>query len=136
MDLRYDEFRRQFKEREERESRFANPGNDNRTRTRGGIVAEVWDGDRSLAETYLLWNVLVGNIGIGFIGGYLVSALNAPFLAFLYFALIAIPYTIWIVIGSWRSATKNPGAFAIAVKLLIVFGLFKLTTDLLGIGVF
>jgi hypothetical protein len=90
------------------------------------FVKDVWYGQRSLAETFWLWNVLIGTVVLGYGGIYLVGLLIMQirnlFPFFLYFAL-TLPYSVWITVGLWRSARNNPSGCATLVLGLIVIGI-------------
>jgi hypothetical protein len=71
-------------------------------------VREVFRGERSLAETWWIWKLLIGNLGIGVglgsLAGVLRSVTHSSLPIYLLFA-ICLPYNFWISAGCIRSAS-------------------------------
>lgn len=90
-----------------------------------GFVGMVWRGECSLAQTFWLWNVIVGGIVIGGISKAMVIALGSEGTASgagdVVLLLLTVPYGLWIMVGLWRSASNNPGFWASNVKIGVVF---------------
>lgn len=90
------------------------------------FVKDVWYGQRSLAETFWLWDVLIGNVVLGYGGAYIVGSLlmqtSNLFPLFLYVAL-TLPYSVWVTVGLWRSARNHPSGCATLVLGLIVLSI-------------
>ena len=84
----------------------------------------LWRGDVSLKEVYWFWFGFIPltiNIFFGFLGFYFFIQ-SGSWLLWLVISQIAIPYSIWIVVPLWRSASNYTGnqIWAIASKLTAV----------------
>jgi len=93
-------------------------------------IKEIWYGQRSLAETYWIWGILltIANFAGGFAAGLLSAAAGNGFPLFLFIA-ISVPTSICYQVGLWRSATNHPSGWATLVKVLIVIAVpFNLIT--------
>lgn len=86
------------------------------------VVKEVWYGQRSLAQTYWLWGILVSVIAFlgAFIAALMAIAMGNGF-PFFFFVAILMPIHIWYMVGLWRSATNHPSGWATLVKVMYVF---------------
>lgn len=89
------------------------------------FLRNVWYGNRSLGQTWWFWNCFFGNFVVGGIGGLLVipsisEQMQSAYPLLLYVVAVIIPYTIWISVGSWRSATNHPSRWSDVVKALVV----------------
>jgi len=96
-------------------------------------IGEVWRGERSLAETWWIWKVLIGNLGIGVGLGFLagtVSALTHSSLPIYVLLALCLPYDIWIWVGCIRSAWTRQGFWGWVVIILCIVWL---VTDLASI---
>ena len=86
-------------------------------------IGEVWRGERSLTETWWIWKVLVGNLGIGaglgFLAGILSSVTHSSLPTYLLLA-VCLPYDSWIWIGCIRSAWTRQGFWGWAVLVLCI----------------
>lgn len=86
--------------------------------------SDVWNGRRSLTETFLLWYLLVGVVGIGVVGrGLIVAIVKSSrdyVLDYAFVFMVFIPYFIWIYVGIWRSASINESAWGVVAKIYIV----------------
>ena len=89
-------------------------------------VGEVWRGERSLTETWWIWKVLVGTLGIGvglgFLAGLLTSITHSSLPLYLLLA-ISLPYDIWIWVGCMRCAWARQGFWGWVVIILCIVGL-------------
>jgi hypothetical protein len=89
-------------------------------------VGEVWRGERSLTETWWIWKVLIGNLGIGvglgFLAGVLSSVTHSSLPIYLLLA-ICLPYDIWTWVGCIRSAWTRQGFWGWVVIILCILGL-------------
>lgn len=91
----------------------------------------LWRGDVSLKEVYWLWFGFLPftlNIFFGFLGIHFVIQSGSGLLG-LVISQIALPYSIWIVVPLWRSASNHTGnqIWAIASKITAVVYLIVLT---------
>ena len=87
-------------------------------------LREVWYGQRPLGETYWLWGFLISGVVtwvLLFIAYVAVTGIHSTYPFYAYLAL-QIPFSIFIWVALWRSATENPGFWAAVVKVLVVIG--------------
>jgi hypothetical protein len=88
-------------------------------------LKEVWNGQRSLVETFWFWNVLVGNFVLGqslfFICKKWAESIQSNFPLYLSSA-IWFPYAFWIVVGVYRSGKKHGGLWGWAAIILSIIG--------------
>jgi hypothetical protein len=86
-------------------------------------IREVWRGERSLAETWWIWNVLIGKLGIdlglGLLAGMLAEA-TGSLTSVAVFVIIALPYTLWTLVGCFRSAWARQGFWGWVVIILCI----------------
>jgi hypothetical protein len=91
------------------------------------VIREVWQGQRSLAQTFWGWHVLFNVLLVQNLGGFMIVMLVGDdyvnSVALLYMVLVWIPVWIWVIVGLWRSATNNPGFWAVVVKILVVIAI-------------
>ncbi len=96
------------------------------------FVSEVWYGQRSLAQTFWLWYVLFVGLFIG-VGGAVIAMMFALTTASMspahLIGALSLPINVWILVGLWRSATNNPGFWAVAVKISVVLGIIGLIVN-------
>jgi hypothetical protein len=93
-------------------------------------IREVWNGKRSLAETYWIWCIAVGIVFriVSHLEDAFGWARGAP-AAVIAFGLFSLIYVVFSLVGLWRSATNHPGAWSFLVKILVVIGaLFSIST--------
>ena len=87
------------------------------------IIGEVWRGERSLAETWWVWKVLIGNLGIGvglaFVTG-LITGLSHSAIPIYLFLPICVTYDVWSLVGCFRSAWARQGFWGWVVIILCV----------------
>ncbi len=90
------------------------------------FIREVWYGQRSLEETFWLWNMLIGGIVLGQIVKLIAQAIaidiGSLYPVYLYIAF-SVPYSIWNRVGLWRSASNSEGCWAGGVKILLIIGI-------------
>ena len=91
----------------------------------------LWRGDVSLKEVYWFWfGVIIPTINIffGVLGFYFFIQSGSPLLG-LVISQIALPYSVWIVVPLWRSASNYTGNqfWAIASKITAAIYLIVLT---------
>jgi hypothetical protein len=88
-------------------------------------LKEVWSGQRSLVETFWIWNVLIGNFilgqGLFFICKKWAESRQSDFPLYLS-AAIWFPYAFWIVVGVYRSGKKHGGFWGWVAIILSIFG--------------
>jgi len=84
---------------------------------------KFFDGELSLPHSYWLVGV-VYSLGVGIILVILMLGFNLPERAA---NVLALPWTIFITIGIWKSATKYKGAkvWAILAKIAVVIGVIN-----------
>ncbi len=88
----------------------------------------VWRGQRSLAVTFWLWDILVVCISIYLFGLILAKLLtdalgtDEPYLW--YFGAIIIG-TVWVNVGLWRSAARTGGFWSVLARILVIFALLS-----------
>lgn len=98
------------------------------------IIGDVWNGNRSLKETFWLWNSLVGGIGLGYFGDKILIAtfIKSENLVKIYaiYLVACFVYNIWSTVGLWRSASKSESLWAGFVNLLILIAISIFLTKL------
>lgn len=96
------------------------------------FVSEVWYGQRSLAQTFWLWYGLFVGLFIGG-GGAVIAMMFALTTASMFpvylIGALSLPINVWILVGLWRSATNNPGFWAVVVKISVVLGIIGLIVN-------
>ena len=88
------------------------------------FIEEVWKGRRGLAETFWFWTIAFLHVIFGNFGVLILS--KEIFIALL------ILLSTWIYVGLWRCASKNPGYWAIWVKILMIFLLVDFVIKIIG----
>lgn len=102
---------------------------------------KVWRGQRSLTETFWVWYVwvvcLLIYIGGAFLAAFLTKRLETEEPYLWYVAAIVIG-TIWVNVGTWRSASRTGGAWSIVARVFIAVILLALISFLAAtfMGVF
>jgi len=87
------------------------------------FIREVWYGQRSLAETWWFWNVLIVNILLGEVVALITilsAILSGSYFPFLLSKVLTIPCAIWIIVGIWRSASNTGSFWADVAKFLLI----------------
>lgn len=80
-------------------------------------IKQHWNGELSLARSYWLNSVLLSNVAIviaafilGLVWGMIIGALGMQYPPSKFWdlcgAFVAIPFAVWSVVGTWRSAEK------------------------------
>jgi hypothetical protein len=96
-------------------------------------LREVWRGERSLAETWWIWNVLIGKLGIG-IGLILPAAVlfqaTKIWLPFAVILIVYFSYTVWIWVGCFRCAWARRGFWGWVVIILCILGVLQTLVSL------
>lgn len=97
-----------------------------------GLIQDIWYGQRSLAYTFWVWNIIV-IIPIGvllWITSVISVDFDLPLIEYIFFAFL-IPYHIWIVVGTWRCSTLHGGFWGGLVKFMVVIGVGRNIFDIL-----
>lgn len=76
-------------------------------------IEEVWEGRKSLAETFWFWTITFLHVIFGNVGVLILSEGI--------FIVLFMLLSIWIYVVLWRCASNNPGYWAIWVKALMIF---------------
>ena len=97
-------------------------------------LKKVWRGEISLPVTYWLWGVVVANILLGRMLGFIIDATQNEFLGLLH-TVFAIAVNVLAVIAIWRSAISYKGhpAWALLARLSSVVNVALLALAALGV---
>jgi len=71
-------------------------------------LKKVWRGEISLPVTYWLWGVVVANILLGRVLGFIIDATQNEFLGLLHM-VFAIAVNVFAAVAIWRSAGSYKG---------------------------
>lgn len=91
------------------------------------FIREVWYGQRSLAQTFWLWNLLLADLVVWYGGGLLALtlAMITYRMLFIYlFWVISISISVWVWVGLWRAAAmKSDWFWSLVIRGYIVVGI-------------
>lgn len=93
----------------------------------GPVISDVWHGRRPLGEIFWKYGFFVGGVAMyaslvvcSVISGFTNS--QAPYYLWI---VLTTPVNVWLYVGLWRSATRNPGGWATVVKIYVVLSAIR-----------
>jgi hypothetical protein len=97
-------------------------------------LKKVWRGEIGLVVTYWLWGVLVANILLGRVLGFIVDAVENEFLSLLHLVFV-IAVNVFATVAIWHSAAnyKGQAVWAVLARLTAVVNVLVLVLAALGV---
>jgi hypothetical protein len=105
-------------------------------------IRKGWNGEYSLGKIFWLFGILYPLL-VGFAGGFVIGFLmaivsgGAPNAAGLLrmqqlFQLLAVPYTIWWGVATWRSAAMASKFWGVLAKIVVVLAIIGMPFQIYG----
>lgn len=88
----------------------------------GSLLTDVWLGFRPLPQVFWFWGVFLHTLldGSLFIVGYYLYSITGTSFPMTVCLAVQLPYTIWVSVGMWRSATPVYGQWSIGTRICSV----------------